>query len=99
MIKGLASSLPLQKQESSQASDEARLKAVTEEFEAIFLEIVLKNTRAAAQDLSGPGKSYARDVFEGWQDQAFARSIVGGGGVGLAVSLYRQLASQGTRSK
>jgi peptidoglycan hydrolase FlgJ len=68
-----------------------QLKQVTEEFESIFLEMLLRSMRQSARSISGEKTPYARDIYESWQDQAFARSIAGAGGIGLAATLYRQL--------
>lgn len=72
--------------------EQKKLKEVAEEFEALFVETILKQARTASRALSGEEKSgMGRDVYEGWQDQHLARAITTGGGIGLAETLYRQL--------
>lgn len=68
-----------------------QLKELAQEFETFFLEMILRQNRAAAQALSGTQKSTGRDTYESWQDQSFAKAIATGGGIGLGEMLYRQL--------
>lgn len=71
-----------------------KLKEATEEFEAFFLQMILKQMRAANHALSDQPASFARDTYEGWQDEEMARQIARAGGTGLGEVLYRQLQQQ-----
>jgi len=77
-----------------------RLREVAREFEAVFLEIILKQMRTSNQALGGgerPGM--ARQTYEGWQDSMFAKNIAGGQGIGLGEMLYRQLQQEQLRQQ
>lgn len=69
--------------------DEA--KAVSRQFEAMFVELLLRQMRSAARGLSGAEKGFASDVYDGWYEQQVAQRIVAGGGIGLSDSLSRAL--------
>ncbi|MGE5589010.1 MAG: rod-binding protein, partial [Bacillota bacterium] len=69
----------------------ARLKDACQQFEALFLQQLLKEARAGAAALSGGNRSFDREVYEGWQDEQFATALSGSGGIGLAEMLFRQL--------
>lgn len=71
-----------------------RLREVSRQFESIFLEMVLKQMRAATRSLSDKQSDMARDTYEGWQDEHFARAMTAGTGMGLGEALYRQLQQQ-----
>lgn len=76
--------------------EDAKLRETAQEFEAIFLEKILSQMRAANRALSEQTPNMARETYEGWQDQEMAKSIARGGGIGLADALYRQLVQQQT---
>lgn len=71
-----------------------RLKAATEEFEAFFVEMLLRQSREGARSMSGEQPGFARQTQEGWQDAELARSVAHSGGLGIGEMLYRQLQEQ-----
>lgn len=73
---------------------QAQLKQATEQFESIFIEMMFQQMRKGAEALGTEQPSFARQVFEGWQDQQWALSMAHGGGIGLAAQLQRQLSPQ-----
>lgn len=95
MIEGLPISLATRTPFAPKAAaTDEQLKQVTEEFEAIFVELMLRTMRESTRRLNENGPSYARDIYESWQDQAMAQRIVTGGGIGLAAQLYEQLSAR-----
>jgi flagellar protein FlgJ len=71
-----------------------RLKAVAQEFEAIFVTMLLKQARASARALSSDKPDMTRETYESWQDEHLAKAMSSGPGMGLADMLYRQLQQQ-----
>jgi Rod binding domain-containing protein len=71
-----------------------QLKQVTEQFESIFIEMMFQQMRKGAAALGVEQPSFARQVFESWQDQQWALAMVRGGGIGLAAQLQRQLSDK-----
>lgn len=68
----------------------ARLRRAVQEFEAIFLEHMLKTARQT------PGKGLfpsgaGAEVYQGMADQELARAVAAGGGLGLSNLLLRHL--------
>lgn len=95
MIGGIPSHLPIRMAGPGQTgSNPAQLKQVTEEFETLFLELILRTMRESTKGFASEQSSYARNMYESWQDQAFARSMAGAGGIGLAAQLYQQLSDR-----
>jgi flagellar protein FlgJ len=81
---------------STNPADE-KLKQVSQEFEAIFLQTLLKEARQGARLLSNPTPSMEQETYEGWQDEALARAIASGSGIGLGEMIYRQLQEEQLR--
>jgi Rod binding domain-containing protein len=74
-----------------------KLKEVAQEFEAIFLQTLLKEARQGARLLSNPTPSMERETYEAWQDESLARAIASGSGIGLGELIYRQLQEEQLR--
>jgi flagellar protein FlgJ len=74
--------------------DEKKLKAACQQFESIFLQMVLKGMRSTIVEDGLVEKSYGREIFEGMYDEKLSEEMVKGQGVGLADQLYKQLSKQ-----
>lgn len=72
-------------------NDPAALREVASQFEALFLQTMLKNMREAS--LADPifGNSDQHEMYQGMMDQQLALEMASGKGVGLADMLVRQL--------
>ncbi len=72
-------------------NDPAALREVANQFEALFLQTMLKSMREAS--LGDPlfGDSEQMDMYQGMMDQQMAVELASGKGVGLADMLVRQL--------
>jgi flagellar protein FlgJ len=68
-----------------------KLVKLTQEFETIFVEILLSQMRSTSRALAQSEGSLARQTYEGWQDQEISKSLSKGGSIGLAAMLYQQL--------
>lgn len=68
-----------------------KLVEAAREFEAIFVAQLLRQARASARAISQREPAPGADVYEGWQDEAMARAIAAGRGLGLAEMIVRQL--------
>lgn len=73
------------------SGDKERLLEVCQEFESIFLHMMLKQMRNTVEDGGLIEKSHARTLFEDMHDEELGKSMARGQGVGLAQELYRQL--------
>jgi flagellar protein FlgJ len=76
-----------------------KLRETAQQFEAIFVEMLLKQMRSANDALGGEENSFARSTYQGWQDEQMASSIAKGGSFGLANILYSQLQQQAAVGK
>jgi len=81
----------LQKQaESGEYKDEKELKALAQQFEAIFVNQLMKSMRETLPK-EGMLSSFSVDMYESMFDQEVAGEMSKGRGVGLADILYTQL--------
>lgn len=81
----------LKKAQSS--NDDAGLKKVCEDFESIFVNMMMKSMRQA-NEIEGSDlteKSKGREIFEGMLDDELSKKVASGGGMGLAKVMYNQL--------
>lgn len=70
---------------------EAAIRPVAEQFEAIFVEQILKESRKVKLD-GGWLDGDKTDFYKDWHDKQFAQSISAKGGIGLADIIVEQLA-------
>lgn len=75
---------------SREGNSPAALRATAKQFEALFLQMVLKSMRAAVPSNSLLDNDQTR-LFQSLQDQQLASNLAQGRGVGLADVIYRQL--------
>lgn len=73
--------------------DPQKLMEVCRQFEAIFVNMMLKQMRATVTEGGLTEKSHARGIYESLHDEKLAEEISKGQGVGLAKELYKQLTS------
>ena len=79
----------------AERNDPAVLREVAGQFEALFIQSLLKNMRAG--ELAEPllGASDQHDMYQGMMDQQLALEMASGRGIGLADMLVQQLGGDG----
>jgi len=80
------------KKASRDNSPEA-LKAASQQFEALFMNMLMKSMRASVPD-GGLVSSDQVKTFEGMLDQQLSQHLSGKGALGLAAMLEKQLSRQ-----
>lgn len=73
--------------------DKSRLKEVCQDFESVFLNMMLQSMRATVPKSDFLGRSSGKEIFESLLDQETSKNMAKAGGVGLAEILYKQLNS------
>jgi len=74
-----------------ESEDQEKLKKACEDFEAIFVNMLLKSMKNTVDEGGLTKKSHAREMFESMLDEEMAGSIAKGRGVGIAEILYDSL--------
>ena len=84
----------------AQKDPDAALKRVAQEFESIFIGMLLKNMRSANEVIGGTDlfSSNQTRQYEDMLDSQMAQSMSTSGGVGLADALIRQFEGRGSAS-
>jgi len=80
-----------------QSEDPKKLMEVCKEFESIFINMILQQSRNSENTEGLTEKSYGREIFEEMQDEQMAENMTKGQGVGLAQELYKQLSRANNR--
>ncbi|WP_129599747.1 rod-binding protein [Anaerophilus nitritogenes] len=78
--------------------DEEKLMDVCRQFEAVFVNMLLKNMRNTIQTDSFIQKSHGREIFEGMLDEQLSEEVAKGEGMGLAKQMYAQLSKYSKNS-
>ncbi len=89
------SSIPLNRTSQTTANPQneavdAGLRAKAEEFESIFLNVMLSSAFKGIGD-EDPFSGQATETWRGLQVEQFAKSISDSGGIGIADQIYREL--------
>lgn len=73
--------------------DKKRLKEVCQDFESVFLNLMLQSMRATVPKSDLFGRSRGREIFESLLDQETSKNMAKAGGIGLADLVYKQLSN------
>ena len=76
---------------SRKPAEVTRLRQAAQEFEAIFIEHMMKTARQPGGKSGLLPSSAAGDIYRDMADQEMARSVAKGGGLGLGNMLLRSL--------
>ena len=79
--------------------DPAVLEQVAGQFEALFIDTLMKNMRNASLGEPIFGNSDQHEMYQEMLDKQFAQEMAGGNGIGLKEMLIRQLGGPGKSSK
>ena len=77
--------------QAAKKGDEQSLRNASQEFESIFVNLLLKEMRKSMPKGGVFERSMAREWFEGMLDEAVAKEVVKGPGIGLAGPLFEQM--------
>jgi len=77
-----------------ESQDQEKLKKACEDFEAIFVNMLLKSMKNTVDEGGLTKKSHAREMFEGMLNEEMASSIAKGRGIGIAEILYDSLSNE-----
>ena len=74
-------------------TDDARLREASNEFEAIFIQQMLKTMRKTSLESDLIKKSEGEKIFRSMLDEQYARLSAKSGSLGLGEMIYQQLKS------
>lgn len=70
---------------------DAQLKQVSQNFESIFIQMMLKEMRNSVEKSNLFGNSQATQFFESMRDEEIAKQLSASGGIGIGAMVYTQL--------
>ncbi len=70
---------------------EAELKKVSQNFESIFIDMMLKEMRNSVEKSNLFGNSQATQFFESMRDEEVSKQLSASGGIGIGNMIYEQL--------
>jgi len=79
--------------------ERAAVKKVAQEFEALFVTMMLKSMRSTVGEDQVTGGGRGEETFRSLLDQEYATAASRGGGIGLAQVLERELLRQNAAAK
>ena len=79
------------RQAAAKTGDEKVLRQASQDFEAVFVNLLLKEMRKGMPKGGVFENSMAREWFEGMLDEAVAKEVSRGPGIGLAGPIYDQM--------
>jgi flagellar protein FlgJ len=83
----------IQAQLARLAKDKKQLGKLAQEFESVFLELVMKNMRNTVQKSELIDGGNGEDIFRDLLDGEYAKSMAGQGNSGVGESIEKQLVS------
>lgn len=81
-------------QKAYNQGDMEKLKKACDDFESIFMNMMMKEMRNTVQKTELTPSDSGRDVFEGMLDEQLMNNAAKNGGVGLSKILFKQLSTQ-----
>ncbi|MEK6710464.1 MAG: rod-binding protein [Nitrospinota bacterium] len=76
---------------AAERGDEKTLRKVSQDFEGVFVHMLIKEMRKSVPKSGLFKDSMAREWFDGMLDEAVAREVSQGPGIGLAQVIYEQM--------
>ena len=89
---------PERARRAAKQGDEQALRKASQEFESIFVNLLLKEMRKSMPKGGVFERSMAREWFEGMLDEAVSKEVVKGPGIGLAGPLFEQMRQVNARA-
>jgi peptidoglycan hydrolase FlgJ len=74
--------------------DKQKLRAACQDFEAVFLNMMLQSMRATVPKSDFFGRNSGEELFKSMLDQETTKNMAKAGGAGLADMLYKQLVQE-----
>ncbi len=78
-------------EKATKKDDKVALQKAAEDFEAIFLNMILQSMRKTVPENGLIAKSNGEKIFESMLDQSYAEQMAHAGGIGLSKMIVEQL--------
>ena len=85
---------PWEQNGENDEKDDKKLRETCQEFESMFVNLMLKEMRKTIPESDFMPQSFATQTFEEMYDEEIAKSVSKGKGIGIADAMYRQMSYQ-----
>ena len=96
---GSIEGLPLATKGGDKKLDRDKLKKSCADFEAVFIQQLLKSMRQTVMKSDFMGNGTGKDIYESLVDQELSQSLSKRGGLGLGKMIYDRMIQQEERNK
>lgn len=97
--QGFAGALEEAAKKAKLAKEDAKLKDVCKDFEAMFLNLMYTKMRETVPDNTLYGTSQGEKIMQSMLDTEMTKNMANAGGVGLAAMMYKQLSMNHNNGK
>ena len=74
--------------------DDKKLKETCQEFESLFVSMMMKEMRKTVPDGGLLSSSFATDTYQDMFDEEISKAASRGNGIGIADAMYRQISTK-----
>ena len=74
--------------------DDAKLKETCQEFESLFINMMMKEMRKTVPERELLSSSFATDTYQEMLDEEISKSASKGNGIGIADAMYKQISAK-----
>ena len=74
--------------------DDKKLKETCQEFESLFVSMMMKEMRKTVPDGGLLSSSFATDTYQDMFDEEISKAASKGNGIGIADAMYRQISAK-----
>lgn len=74
--------------------DDAKLKETCQEFESLFINMMMKEMRKTVPESELLSSSFATDTYQEMFDEEISEAASKGNGIGIADAMYRQISAK-----
>lgn len=74
--------------------DDAKLKETCQEFESLFINMMMKEMRKTVPESELLSSSFATDTYQEMLDEEISKSASKGNGIGIADAMYKQISAK-----
>ncbi len=74
--------------------DDAKLKETCQEFESLFINMMMKEMRKTVPESELLSSSFATDTYQEMFDEEISKAASKGNGIGIADAMYRQISAK-----
>lgn len=93
-VQNNTSKLSVKMESAYTEKDDKKLRETCQEFESLFVSMMMKEMRKTVPDGGLLSSSFATDTYQDMFDEEISKSASKGNGIGIADAMYRQISAK-----